>query len=156
MSEPQIYIGCGCGCVVDDGAGRYLLVRETKTIARGRLALPAGKLEADETIEEAAIREVTEETGLVVETTGLLGIFHCALTSEDSYGVNFVFAARVMGGELTPSAEHPELLWLSMDEVVIRQDQGEIRGAHAVEAVRRLTASEYLPDDLVTPVGHND
>lgn len=154
MNEPQVYIGCGC--VVDDGAGRYLLVRETKTIARGRLALPAGKLEADETIKEAAIREVTEETGLVVETTGLLGIFHCARTSENSFGVNFVFAARVIGGELTPSAEHPELLWLTVDEVVIRHEQGKIRGAHAVEAVRRLAAGDYLPDGLVTSVGHNN
>ncbi|MFT4988841.1 MAG: ADP-ribose pyrophosphatase YjhB (NUDIX family) [Acidimicrobiales bacterium] len=154
MSEPQIYIGCGC--VVDDGAGRYLLVRETKAIARGRLALPAGKLEADETIEEAAWREVAEETGFVVETSGLLGIFHCSLTSENSYGVNFVFAARVVSSELTLSAEHPELLWCTHDEVVATTARGEVRGAYVAEAIRRHEAREYLPGALVTVVGRND
>jgi ADP-ribose pyrophosphatase YjhB (NUDIX family) len=120
------------------------------------LALPAGKLEADESIEQAAIREVAEKTGLVVKTSGLLGIFHCARTSENSYGVNFVFGARVAGGELTPSAEHPELLWCTYDEVVASTTRGQVRGTHGVEAIRRYEAGEYLPDALVTLVDRND
>ena len=146
----------GCGCVVGDGQGRYLLVRETKAIARGRLALPAGSLEADETLERAAVREVREETGLLVEATGLLGVFHCARTSEDSFGVNFVFGARQIGGALTPSPEHPELLWCSLDEVVAHDDRGDLRGAHVPEAVRRFAAGQYLANDVVLLVGRND
>ena len=150
----SLYVGCGC--VVGDGAGRYLLVRETKAIARGRLALPAGSLEADETLEAAAVREVAEETGLVVESTGLLGIFHCVRTSEHSFGVNFVFGARQVGGALTPTAEHPELVWCTLNEVSAHNANGNLRGAHVPEAVRRFEVGVYLPDNTVVLVGRND
>ena len=155
-TPPQMYIGCAC--VVqepDNEQNRYLLVRETKAIARGRLALPGGSLEAGETLEQAAIREVAEETGLAVDSLGLLGVFHCERTSENSFGVNFVFGARVVGGELTPSPEHPELVWLTADEIDSLQDDGNLRGAHLVEAVRRLQAGIYLPDGLDTSVDSN-
>ncbi len=155
MTAPaKVYVGCGC--VVDDGSGRYLLVRETKAIARGRLSLPAGGLEADESLAHAAIREVVEETGLTVEVTGLLGIFHCERTSEGSYGVNMVFGAQPISGSLTPTSEHPELLWLTADEITQRDQNGEIRGAHVVAAVRRAQAGQYLADDLISVVGSND
>jgi len=153
-SEAMLYIGCGC--VVGDGAGRYLLVRETKPIARGRLSLPAGGLERDESLEESAVREVSEETGLVVASTGLLGVFHCARTSEDSYGVTVVFGARIAGGELQESKAHPELLWRTFDEIVAHHSSGMLRGAHVVEAVRRFAAGDYLPAEAVTLVGRND
>lgn len=143
----------GSGCLVVDDAGRYLLVRETKAIARGRWSLPAGKLEPGESIVDAAMREVLEETGLTVEVRGLLGVFHCALTSENSYGVNFVFEARAVGGELTISDEHPELVWYTSAEVEVLLAQGELRGAHAVHAIERSEAGRYLDPATVIEVG---
>lgn len=58
-------------CIVH--GGRLLLVR--RRIREGTLewAEPSGKIEAGETPEEAAVREVNEEVGLSVEVTQCLG-----------------------------------------------------------------------------------
>ncbi len=142
----------GSGCLVHDGRGKYLLVRETKASARHRFALPAGKLEPNESIPAAAIRETLEETGLVVELDGLIGVFHSALTNEGTYGVNFVFAATAVGGTLTPTDEHPELLWLTAAEIARLSANGGLRGPHAVEATRRFEAGVFVPGDVITTV----
>ena len=146
----------GCACVVTDGTGRYLMVRETKAVARGRMAMPGGMLEPDESIVDAAVREVLEETGLTVEATRLLGIFHCARTSEDSYGVNFVYEAQPVSGEVTTSEEHPEVVWLTLTEIEDLHAQGMVRGGHVQIAVRRSDQNEPVPDGLITEVFASD
>ena len=146
----------GCACVVADGDGRYLMVRETKAVARGRMAMPGGMLEPDESIIDAAVREVLEETGLTVEVTRLLGVFHCARTSEDSYGVNFVYEARPVAGDVTTSDEHPEVVWLTLAEIDDLHAQGMVRGGHAPIAVRRSAQNEAVPEGVITEVLASD
>ncbi len=143
-----------CGCLIDDGSGRYLLVRETKPAARDRLALPAGVLEAGESLEQAAMREAKEETGLDVTIDGLLGIFHTATNREGAYGVSFVFAASIVGGQLTPSDEHPEFQWLSHSEIVELAARNGLRGRHAIEASRRFESGALLPPGCVTEINY--
>jgi len=60
------------GAVVRDGAGRLLLVQRGRAPSAGLWSLPGGRVEPGETAAEAAAREVTEETGLVVEVHELL------------------------------------------------------------------------------------
>lgn len=154
MTDMLRYIGCGC--VVADGNGRYLMVRETKAVARGRMAMPGGMLEPDESIVDAAVREVLEETGLTVEPTRLLGVFHCPHTSEDSYGVNFVYEARPVAGEVTVSEEHPEVVWLTLAEIDDLHAQGMVRGGHVPIAVRRSDQNLAVPDGVVTEVSASE
>jgi 8-oxo-dGTP diphosphatase len=65
----------GSAVVVRDSADRLLLGRRAKEPNRGRWVLPGGKIEAFETIDQAGVREVLEETGLTVEVTGRIGVF---------------------------------------------------------------------------------
>ncbi|MER3397722.1 MAG: DNA mismatch repair protein MutT [Chloroflexota bacterium] len=88
------------GAVVTDGAGRVLLQRLGFGRRAGNWALPGGLLEADETAEEAARREVGEETGLQVQLTGLLGVF--SRPGDPFLGV--VYLGEVAGGELRPES----------------------------------------------------
>lgn len=103
--------------VIEDD-GRFLFVEEFKA---GRLVLnqPAGHLEANESLREAALRETLEETGWDVELTALLGIY---LYTAPSNGVTYqrvCFSAR-------PVRHYPEreldsdisgITWLTRDEL---------------------------------------
>ena len=50
--------------------GALLLIRRGHAPSRGRWSLPGGRVEPGETAEQALVREVAEETGLVVEVGG--------------------------------------------------------------------------------------
>lgn len=140
----------GCGCVIAEN-GRYLLVREgaVKPAARGRFALPAGKLEPGETLQETAKRECREEKGFEVGLERLLGLYHCPRTSEGFAVVNIVFAGTVVGGEATTSDEHPELRWCSRADVAELSVGGLLRGRHIERAIDAHAAGLALPLDLV-------
>ncbi|MDR7540004.1 MAG: NUDIX hydrolase [Armatimonadota bacterium] len=82
-----------------------LLTRRANEPLRGFWAPPAGYVELDETVEQAAVREVQEETGLEVALDGLLGVY-----SRAGVGVLFVvFGGRVTGGSPSPSEEALEV-----------------------------------------------
>ena len=55
------------GVLVVDGQDRTLLVKRTEPPAAGSWSVPAGYLEADEPAPAAAIRELGEETGLIMK-----------------------------------------------------------------------------------------
>lgn len=109
---------------VVENEGRFLLVEEH---ADGRVVLnqPAGHLEANESLLQAALRETLEETGWEVELTGVTGIY---LYTAPSNGVTYqrvCFSAR-------PLRHRPELplddgiigpRWLTRDELDACRDQ---------------------------------
>ncbi len=61
-----------CGVLAVDDAGRVLLQRRRDT---GQWAIPMGKQELGETPSQCAIRETMEETGVLTEITGILGVY---------------------------------------------------------------------------------
>lgn len=61
------------GAVAFDGDGRLLLVRRANPPAQGRWSLPGGRVEPGERGEDAVVREVLEETGLVATVVREVG-----------------------------------------------------------------------------------
>lgn len=83
---------------------RLLLVRHLRPQRYDFWVAPGGGVQGDESYEQAAAREVREETGLAVEATRLLYIED--LLSPQCRYVKFWFAARLLGGTLDTG--HPE------------------------------------------------
>ncbi|MEM2534555.1 MAG: NUDIX hydrolase, partial [Candidatus Nezhaarchaeales archaeon] len=61
--------------VVVRSVGSIVLVRRRRPPYEGYWALPGGFVEYGETVEEAVKREVEEETGLIVDIKGLIGVY---------------------------------------------------------------------------------
>lgn len=62
----------GCGAIIEDDKNRILLQRRRD---QNNWCLPGGVMEVNETFEEAAKREVEEETDLTIEGIELFGIY---------------------------------------------------------------------------------
>jgi 8-oxo-dGTP diphosphatase len=100
--------------------GRVLIVRRARPPASGVFTLPGGVVEAGETLHEAVVREIAEETSLVIEPVALAG--HREVIARDTEGkverhfIILAFAARWISGEPKLNDELAEAHWLRPEE----------------------------------------
>jgi ADP-ribose pyrophosphatase YjhB (NUDIX family) len=101
--------------------GRVLIVRRARPPAHGLYTLPGGGVELGETLEQAVIREVREETALVIEPVGLAGFRQAIARDADGrverHFVILPFAARWISGEVSLNEELAEAHWLAPQQL---------------------------------------
>ena len=124
-----------CAANVIERDGKFLLVQETKEIVRGKYNLPGGRLEIEERIVDAAVREAEEETGLKVRPQKLVGAYQRILVPEGNNIVTFVFASEVLSGRIRTSKKHPIVQFFSLNEIKIMGKQGLLRNVWLLEAI---------------------
>ena len=116
---PTRLVPAACAVVVDN-EGRLLLAKRTDN---SLWTIPGGTMKPGETIAEAAVREVKEETGLDVEVLSLVGIYsdpnHVVEYSDGEVRQQFsvCFACRRVDGELTTSDETSEVGYFDPSEL---------------------------------------
>jgi 8-oxo-dGTP diphosphatase len=91
--------------VLVNDAGSLVLQRRRIDPGMGKWTFPSGYVERGERVEDAAVREAAEETGLIVRLTGLLGLY-----SHTGNPVALaVYTADAVGGTITVSDESDEV-----------------------------------------------
>ncbi len=92
----------------------------------GHWALPGGFVEVGETVHEAAVREVAEETGLAVEVSRLVGVYSQPDRDPRGHNVSVAFLARVLGGQMQAASDAAEVEVLDPDTVELAFDHRRI------------------------------
>jgi 8-oxo-dGTP diphosphatase len=108
FEDPKVAVG-----VVVELDGRIVLGKRNHEPKLGCWSFPSGFVDSGEVLEDAALREVEEETGLSVRLERLLGVY-----SRKGERVVFVaYAGSVVGGSLSPGEECMEVASFAPDEL---------------------------------------
>lgn len=84
---------------------------------KGHWQLPEGKVEFGEHPADALTREINEETGLVVRSSGLKSIASCAATIDNQgYQLIRILYEVTYEGKINLSGEHVDFCWATLDE----------------------------------------
>jgi 8-oxo-dGTP diphosphatase len=110
-------VGVG-GVVIDKG--RVLLIRRGKQPLRGRWVVPGGTVELGETLEQAVVRELREETGLEVRPGELVTVFDRIAREGGVVRYHYViadFVCHVIGGTLRAGDDALDAVFASPEEL---------------------------------------
>lgn len=128
---------------------RFLMVYEE---ADGKKVYnqPAGHLDPNETLTQAAIRETLEETGWTVELTGVVGV---NLYTAPSNGITYfrtTFIAHPISYDQTRTLDTGiiEAVWLSYEEILDRKDQ--LRSPMTLQIIDEYRAGRRFPLSVVS------
>ena len=102
--------------------GKFLLIQEAQEKCRGKWNIPAGHLDPNENIFDAAKREVFEETGCKVELTGILQIGNKVL--ENDIWMSVIFSTNLLEENIVyDKSEILDAKWFSYEELLNMKDE---------------------------------
>jgi len=118
--------------------GQVLIVRRARPPAHGLFTLPGGGVETGESLHEAIVREVREETALEIEPVALAGFREAIARDHDGrvkrHFVILAFAAHWVTGEPQLNEELSEARWLR---------PAELKGLATTEGLAEIVAAAF-------------
>jgi len=121
--------------------GSLVLVKRGREPFKGYWALPGGFVRWGETVEEAAVREAGEETGLEVELRGLVGVYSRPDRDPRGHVISVAFLAVEVGGELRAASDAAEVRCFRELPAELAFDHAGIIG----DAIRKFGLTHLRP-----------
>jgi 8-oxo-dGTP diphosphatase len=118
--------------------GKFVVIQRKNEPFKGKWALPGGFVDRGERVEDAARREVKEETGLDVELIALLGVYSDPARDPRGHTVSVVYLAKPIGGVLNAGDDAADA------KLVCPEDDPELAFDHAVIMNDALEAAKRL------------
>ncbi|WP_116199255.1 NUDIX hydrolase [Amycolatopsis circi] len=136
-------IAVAVSAFIQDEEGRILMIRRTDN---DLYAIPGGQLELGETLAQAAVREVREETGIECDVTSVVGLYsnpeHVIAYDDGEVRQEFsiCFRARFVSGSVHTSDESKEVRWVRREELhnLPVHPSIALRITHAVDVERKV------------------
>lgn len=109
-----------------------LLVKRRNEPGKGKWSIPGGTVELGESLRDAVVREVYEETGLLVEVLELLDVVE-VIRKDEAGNIAFHYVildylAKPVGGALRAASDASEVLWASVEEATRMEITDSLRG----------------------------
>lgn len=108
----------GVGVLIEQ-ENKFLLIKRASDPDKGLWSIPGGLVELGEKAKDAAIREVHEETGLIVDIIDRIGVMDKIIPDEDNrikyHFIIIDFKAKVRGGCLQPLDDASDAIWVEQD-----------------------------------------
>ena len=144
--QPDVTVAC-----VVEREGRFLMVEER---VQGRLVVnqPAGHLDPDESLVEAAVRETLEETAWRVRPIGLVAVYQWRNPDDGAAVVRFTFAAEAQQHEVGRPLDQgiERALWLS--EAELMSGRHALRTPMVLESVRDFRRRAPIALELLSEI----
>ncbi|RPJ03914.1 MAG: NUDIX hydrolase [Spirochaetaceae bacterium] len=96
--------------------GHVLLIRRNNDPFKGFWALPGGYMDFDETSQEAAMRELNEETGLVAKGGDFIGVYSQPARHPQQV-VSAVYLVTEFTGKAIAGDDAAETAWFALDDI---------------------------------------
>jgi 8-oxo-dGTP diphosphatase len=109
----------GVGAILID-KNCVLLVQRGKEPLKGEWSIPGGAVELGETLDAALHREVWEETGLEIESRGIVEVLDRIHSEQERVRYHFVlidYLCRVTGGTLKAASDAADARWIQREEL---------------------------------------
>ena len=136
MERPRVGVA-----VIIEHNGRLLLLKRTGAHGEGTWAPPGGHLEFGESLEECAIRETLEETGIVISDVQFVAITNDVFTSEQKHYVTVWVEGTHESGQATVA--YPDRVeevawvpWNALPEPLFIPFQNLLSGKHYPKTAR--------------------
>jgi 8-oxo-dGTP diphosphatase len=116
-TKTKRFFVCVKGLVFND-KNQFLLIRRSKNdcVKPGCWEFSGGRLEFGETAEGALVREIYEETGLIVSCVSVINLWSCLWNKRSQLiGVNYLCITK--DSKVALSCEHDKSNWLSLDKL---------------------------------------
>ena len=126
---------------------KILMVQENKEGKKGKWNMPAGKLDNNESIIEAAIRETKEETNIDVDIKGLIAIQE-TVSSLGQLLIIYFLGEYISGEVEFDNIEISDVKWMTEEEIK-SLDKKDIRGGETIDSILELSNNELIPLDRI-------
>ena len=149
MKKDRGKVWLGVCAIVENTQGEWLVVKKSYSGLKGRWSLPAGFVQEGETINEAVIREVKEETGIDCFVKGLVGFRSGVIRGEISDNMAILYCDKVQESQpiIIQEREILEAHWMSPEQLAVDELANKMLKEYAQANVKK-----HLLDDVDTIV----
>ncbi len=129
--------------------GKFLLVKELASSGKEVFNQPAGHIEADESVFDAAIRETLEESGYTVSLDNFVGFYIYKAPSNNVTYHRYCFSASIESYDPTAELDKGiiEACWLTLEE--IRSQPEKMRSPLILKCIEDYIERQHMPLDII-------